>query len=241
MKRHTALSFVAVMGLLVLCPAARPSAAQDKQPPTVKIPDAGVPQIATIEGTYVRAAYNNEGYVIIGYRAANGSVGEEWLMLDTGMTLREKEPSYKLTRDAISLTTPDGGTIPLPSIEEYRKADVRALQNRSRTMRDSINYFPPTASRACRIGFFSNVESGAHAWEEVELDRNRGCLGELYFKIPGGIKYGQHFLNVKFQDSVIRVPFRILTKDEEKTLDKHYKSIRQQVKDAFAPPKKGGL
>jgi len=66
-------------------------------------------------------------------------------------------------------------------------------------------------------------------------------VGELYFKIPGGIKYGQYFLNVKFQDSVIRVPFRILTKEEEKTLEKHYKSIRQQVKDAFAPPKKGGL
>jgi hypothetical protein len=241
MKRQTALSFVAVMGLLALCPAARPIAAQDKQPPTIKVPDAGVPQVGTIEGTYVRAAYNNEGYVILGYRAANGSVGEEWLMLDTGMTLRDKEPTYKLKRDAISLSTPDGGTIPLPSVEEYRKGDVRALQNRSRTMRDSINYFPPTASRACRIGFFSNVESGAHAWDEVELDRNRGCVGELYFKIPGGIKYGQYFLNVKFQDSVIRVPFRILTKDEEKTLDKHYKSIRQQVKDAFAPPKKGGL
>jgi len=241
MKRQTALSFVAVMGLLALGPAARPIAAQDKQPPTIKVPDAGVPQIGSIEGTYVRAAYNNEGYVILGYRAANGSVGEEWLMLDTGMTVRDKTPTYKLKRDAISLTTPDGGTVPLPSVEEYRKGDVRALQNRSRTMRDSINYFPPMASQACRIGFFSNIESGAHAWDEVELRNTRGCLGELYFKIPGGIKYGQHFLNVKFQDSLIRVPFRILTKDEEKMLDKHYKSIRQQVKDAFAPPKKGGL
>ena len=241
MKRQTALSFVAVMGLLGLSPAARPIAAQDKQAPTIKVPDAGVPQIGSIEGTFVRAAYNNEGYVILGYKAANASVGEEWLMLDTGMTVRDKTPTYKLKRDALSLSTPDGGTVPLPSIEEYRKADLRALQNRSRTMRDSINYFPPSASRPCRIGFFSNTECGAMAWDQVELDNNRACLGELYFKIPGGIKYGQHFLNVKFQDSVIRVPFRILTKDEEKTLNKHYKSIRQQVKDAFAPPKKGGL
>ena len=48
--------------------------AQEK--PTVKIP--GVPQIMTIEGTFVRAAYNNEGYVIIGYKTANMSVGDEW-------------------------------------------------------------------------------------------------------------------------------------------------------------------
>jgi hypothetical protein len=232
MKSLIALSLLAAAGLF---------AGQDKEKPQVKIPDAGVPQIGSIEGTYVRAAYNNEGYVILGYRAANGSVGEDWMLLDTGMTVREKVPAYKLKRDAITLSTPDGGTLPLPSIDEYRKADVRALQTRSRTMRDSINYFPPMASRACRIGFFSNVESSAIAWDQVELDKSRGCVGELYFKIPGGIKYGQYFLNVKFQDSLIRVPFRILTSDEEKMLDKNYKDIRKQVKEAFSPKKKGGL
>jgi hypothetical protein len=34
------------------------------------------------------------------------------------------------------------------------------------------------------------------------------------------------------------VPFRILTKDEEKLLDKNYKSIEQQVKEAFKPKPK---
>ena len=42
---------------------------------------------------------------------------------------------------------------------------------------------------------------------------------------------------MKFANSLVRVPFRILTKDEEKLLDKNYKSIEQQVKDAFAPKK----
>ncbi len=67
---------------------------------------------------------------------------------------------------------------------------------------------------------------------------NRACLGRIFFKVPGGIKYGQHWLNVQFPKSLVRVPFRILTKDEEKLLDKNYKDIRKQVKDAFAPPKK---
>lgn len=240
MRRQTALSFVAAASLLVLCPAARPIAAQDKQKPTVKVPDAGVPQIGTIEGTFVRAAYNNEGYVILGYRAANESVGEEWLKLDTGMTVRDKTPNYKLKRDAISLSTPDGGKLPLPPIDEYRKADLRALQARTRMIRDSINYFPPMASQSCRIGFFANT-GGPMTFDEVELSNNRACLGEVYFKVPGGIKLGQYFLNVQFKDSLIRVPFRILTDEEEKLLEKNYKDIRKQVQDAFNPKKKGGL
>ena len=38
---------------------------------------------------------------------------------------------------------------------------------------------------------------------------------------------------MKFEKSVVRVPFRILTKDEEKFLSKNYKDIEKQVKDAF--------
>jgi hypothetical protein len=43
---------------------------------------------------------------------------------------------------------------------------------------------------------------------------------------------------VKFKNSIVRVPFRILTEDEEKLLEKNYKSIEQQVKDAFKPKQK---
>ena len=52
-----------------------------------------------------------------------------------------------------------------------------------------------------------------------------------------GLTYGQHWLNVKFEKSLVRVPFRVLTKEEEKLMDKNYKSISKQVKDAFKPKK----
>jgi hypothetical protein len=94
------------------------------------------------------------------------------------------------------------------------------------------------ASHACRIGFFSQMDSRAMAWDQVDLSDNRACLGRVYFEIPGGITYGQHWLNVKFRDSLVRVPFRVLTKEEDKLLDKHYKSIEKQVEEAFKPPKK---
>jgi hypothetical protein len=232
MKNKHALS-LAVVGLISMWPSVAPADAQAQQAPKVQIPQSGVPQIMTMEGQYVRAAYNNEGYVILGYRVANLSVGEEWLLLEIGVTVFEGVPDYTLTRDALSLETPDGKTIPLPSVSDYRKANPQALKQRARVTRDSINYFPPSASRPCRIGFFSDLDQRAMPWDQVELSYQRACLGQLYFQVPGGIAYGQHWLNVKFQKSLVRVPFRILTKDEEKFLSKNYKDISKQVKEAF--------
>ena len=214
--------------------------AQEAQKPQVKIPQPGVPQIMTIEGNFVRAAYNNEAYAIIGYQVANRSVGEEWVMLDLGTSLMEKAPDETLKRDALSLDIPDGKTIQLASIQDYRanEGKLQALQNRAKVQRDSINYFPPMASQACRIGFFADLSSRAMPYDQVELSNRRACVGRLYFQIPGGITYGQYFLNIKYEKSQLRVPFRVFTKEEEKTLSKNYKSIKKQVDDAFRPPKK---
>jgi len=235
MKHTQAVSVL--VGMMCLWSLQTPGAAQS-QAPVVQIPQPGVPQIMTMEAKFVRAAYNNEAYVIMGYQMAQRSIGEEWMLLETGMTVLDKTPDYKLTRGALSLETPDGKTLPLPSVEEMRAGQTEAVQQRSRVQRDSINYFPPMANQACRLGFFSDLSDRAMPWDEVELSNRRACLGRLYFKIPGGIKYGQHWLNVKFEKSLIRVPFRIFTEAEEKTLSKNYKSISKQVEDAFKPPKK---
>ena len=237
MKSSRVLS-LAFVGLAALWALPTMSNVQAQEKPKVQIPQPGVPQIMTIEGKFVRASYNNEGYVILGYQASNYSVGDEWMLLEVGMTILGNTPDYKLTRDAISLELPDGKTLPLPSVTEQRGGAVTPIQNRAKVQRDSIDYFPVTANKPCAILFFPDLTSRALPYDWVELSRTRACLGRLYFKIPGGIAYGQHWLNVKFQNSLLRVPFRILTKDEEKLLSKNYKSIEQQVKEAFAPKKK---
>ena len=211
--------------------------AQAQQKPQVKVPEPGVPEIMTIEGNFIRAAYNNEGYVILGYEVANRSLGDPWILLDVGMTVMDGVKAYDLTRAAVSLDTPEGTRVPLPSIEEYRKVNMNAVQARARVQRDSINYFPPKASRACSIQFFPDLENRAMPFNQVELSDTRACLGRFYFPVPGGIQYGQYWLNVKFANSVVRVPFRILTKEEEKLLSKNYKDIRKQVQDAFKKKK----
>jgi hypothetical protein len=229
------LSFAGAVAIALTVAAVQ---AQDKPKVQVQIPDPGVPEAMTIEGKFVRAAYNNEGYVIIGYQVANRSIGDDHLMLDLGTTVRARVPAYKLTRDKLELTLPDGKNVPLMTMEEYRKVNLSAVEARARVQRDSIDYFPPEAHEACRIGFFAQPNSPAMSWSEVELSSRRACLGRLFFTVPGGIKHGQYFLNVKFEKSLIRVPFRILTEDEEKLLGKNYKDIRKQVQEAFTPRKK---
>jgi len=236
MTSRQALS-LAIVGLMSLWPLQTKGDAKSQEKPTIQIPQPGVPQAMTMEAKFVRAAYNNEAYVIMGYQATNRSVGEEWMLLEVGMTVLDKTPDYKLNRDAISLETPDGKTLPLPTIMEHREGSTQAIEQRAKVQRDSINYFPPMASRACALLFFPDLTSRALPQDWTELSNTRACVGRLFFKIPGGIAYGQHWLNVKFENSLLRVPFKIMTKDEETFLSKNYKSIDRQVKDAFKPKK----
>jgi hypothetical protein len=209
------------------------------QQPPVQIPNPGVPQIMTLEGNFVRVAYNNEGYVILGYQIANRTIGSDWIMLDVGITLMERVKDYTLKRDAFSLDTPDG-TLPLPSIEEYRQNEskVQPLQQRLKVQRDSIDYFPPWVHGVNRLGMFADLGSRAMPWDQAEVTNDRACMGQLYFHVPNGTKYGQYWLNVKFAQSVVRVPFRLLTPDEEKKLSRNFGDIKRQVENAFRPKKK---
>ncbi|PWB76976.1 MAG: hypothetical protein C3F15_04230 [Holophagae bacterium] len=185
-----------------------------------------------VKGEYVRLVYNDEGWVVLGYRVANGSVGEEWMLLEVGVTLMKDVPDQKLVRGSLTVTTPDGSSVPLASQEEFSKANLRALDARANMTRDSINYFPVMVDKPCRIGFFTDISEPARgmAYDEVELSDDRACAGRAYFKIPGGIQYGQHFLNVQFAGSTVNVPFRIMTKEELKENKAKWEELQKQLK-----------
>ena len=195
----------------------------------VVAPQPTVPEVFTLMGQYVRVAYNNRGFVTLGYRVAQQAVGEEWALLEVGLTVRSGD-SYTLKREHLSIKTPDGSTIGLATQKEYAEAGyLPALNNRAKVVRDSINYFPAEVSRACAVQFFANLGQGARqlAYDQVELSQQRACVGRLYFKVPGGIKVGQHWLIVNFGDSEVQVPFRILTKEEQKEFSKTWEDIKK--------------
>lgn len=199
------------------------------QTPEVKMPQPTVPEIFTLEGEFVRIAYNNEGFASLGYRMTQEEIGREWALLQVGITLRKPTKDYKLKREHLSITTPDGKAISLATQKEYAAASVQALNMRAKVMSDSINYFPAEASRPCAIKFFGDLSSAFPlGYDEVELSWDRVCMGRLYFRVPGGIQVGQHWLNIQFAGSQLQVPFRTLTKDEEKILRKKWEDLKKQ-------------
>ena len=232
MNSRRALS-MALVGLISLSPFQTKGDAQTQEKPIVQIPKPGVPEIMTLEGKFVRVAYNNEGYVIIGYQATNRSVGEEWMLLEVGMTVLGRTPDYRLTRGAISLETPDGKTIPLPSTTEHRAGNTKQFSNgRMSSAIPSTTFRCPRTGRVPSFSFptWDPARSRTTRWISATT---APVSAVSIFRSRAVSRYGQHWLNVKFQNSLVRVPFRILTKEEEQLLSKNYKSIEKQVKDAF--------
>ena len=221
--------------LAVVVPLAGPAVAQQPTPDIAAYkPQPTVPEVFNIMGQFVRVAYNNEGYVTLGYRIANGSVGEEWMYLQVGLTLIPGVKYQTLKRDAFALKTPDGKTIPLATQKEYSEAlGLSALNARAKVQKDSLNYFPAGVTRANAFQFFADLGKGNPlSFDQVDLADNRASVGRLFFKVPGGIQTGQHWLIVKFEKSEVQVPFRILTKEEEKQFKKTWEDFAKALEEA---------
>ncbi len=224
---------IVVLATGVLLAAGSPSA-QQKTP--VSMPQPGVPQVMTLEGEYVRIAYNNEGYVSLGYRIANDSVGEPWIMLEIGTTVRAGVPAYKLTRSAITLDTPDAKAIPLPTNEEYRAVDLRSQEMRAKTVVDTIGYFPPEATQSCAITFFT-ANGGGRAFDDVELECEPRLPGPALFQSARWAQVRPALAEREVPEQ--RGPRTVPHPDRGRSEDpvKTWKDIKKQVDEAF---KKGG-
>ena len=227
--RHPAAA-IAVL-LLVTLVGSGAAVAQD-QPVQVTPPQPTVPEVFTLMGQFVRMAYNNEGFATMGYRLAQEQVGKEWIMLQMGITLRKPTEDHRLKREHLWITTPDGKTIPLATQSEYSAggSEVRSLTQRMKAQKDSINYFPLEADQPCALQYFADLGGSGRqlAWDETELSWHRACAGRLFFRIPGGVQVGQHWLNIQFAGSQLQVPFRILTEQERKQFEKSWQDIKKQ-------------
>ncbi len=190
------------------------------QAPTVKIPQAGVPQVMTMEGTLRprRVQQRRLRHPRLPARQPVGRRGVDAPRVRHDAARRraglQAEARRTLARDARRQDA-----FRWRRMQEYRGANLRPVCRCGRRCSATRSTtFRPARTRPAESGSSAEMDQRAMAWDEVELTNRRACLGRLFFKVPGGIAYGQHWLNVKFQNSLIRVPFRILTKDEEKLL-----------------------
>lgn len=231
-KRHVTACLVSLA--LGICA----SSAAGQELKDIPKPQPSVPQVFTLQGQYVRMAYNNEGFATLGYRMVQQEVGKEWALLTVGLSLQQGVPNQKIKRADLTVRTPDGKTIPLATQAEYQTASgsLRSLNSRAKTVTDSVNYFPVGAVHGCPIQFFADLDRRGLAYDEVELSSTRGCLGRLYFHIPGGIQTGQYWLDVKFAGSVVQLPFHVFTKEQEKEFRKEWESLKEEHEATY--PKK---
>lgn len=192
-------------------------------------------QTVVVESKFVRRAFTEEGIVVVGYKTANFSVDEEWVLLEIAMTTRGDHKAT-ITRDDVSLTDPSGKTVPLASPEAVKQAGgkIRKLDDRANIQRDTLPYLPIEARIATRIGFYSDPTSQFRVQlrDKIDLVSSQGAYGRFYFRMPEGVQYGDHILSVKFENGAVLVPFRIMTRDDEKELEKLLKKAKKEAKAA---------
>jgi hypothetical protein len=220
---------VAAMILIGLC-GITTTWAQEQSMPGAPVPT--VPEFFTITGQFTRLAYNNEGFATLGYRTAQQSVGQDWILLNAGITLMKGVKDYELKRENITLKIPSGQSIALATRGEFNEAGgCRNLVMRDNRINDSIDYFPSTVGHSCAMRFFG--PPGKISYDQVELSYDRACLGRLFFKIPGGIVPGQYWVLIQFANSELQVPFRILTKEEEAYFSKNWEKLKKEHEAAL--------
>lgn len=187
-----------------------------------------------IEGTFIRVATNDEGWVVVAYRTANEAVGEEYMLLRVGITLTQTEGAQKITRDGIKLVTPDGRVLPLMTQEEAEKAggELAMLTKRAAMDSDSVDYFPNAVNRPCNLKLFAAIAAPRAnvAYDEVDVSGTEACVGVLYFHVPGGIQYGNYNLDVKFDNSIVKVPMEIMSKEREEEFTKQWKAAEKEAR-----------
>jgi len=159
-------------------------------------------------GQYVLKQFGPELWTVLGYRFANTQLGDEWMILEIGLSSPNGQ-SAKVTREDIFLLSPSGNRIPLATQKQFNEAwgSLRPVIERANVNRDPLEYFPPSRIE-CAIQFFVTPGQGV-SFDEVTVNDRRGCFGRLFIDVPGGIQAGRWTLGIDLEESEIRIPFEL--------------------------------
>ena len=157
-------------------------------------------------GQYVLKQFGPELWTVLGYRFANSQLGDEWMILEIGLSSPNGQ-SAKVAREDIFLLSPSGNRIPLATQKQFNEAwgSLRSTIEKANVNRDPLEYFPPSRIE-CAIQFFVTPGQGV-SFDEVTVNFRRGCFGRLYINVPGGIQAGRWVLGIDLEESEIRIPF----------------------------------
>ena len=149
--------------------------------------------------------------VVVETNFAANNLADEWLILNvalSGMT----GGAIKVDRRLISVRTPDGRTIPLPSYREFNAAygELASTARRAALASQPLD-FTRGGRRSCAINFMPLPGSGEVANTAVNITKNDLCVGMFYFPIRGGVQPGPWKLIIELEETRAIVPFILET------------------------------
>jgi hypothetical protein len=157
-------------------------------------------------GQYILRQQGAEADVVLAYKFASMSLGNEWMLLELALS-SPVGASARFTRENIWVRTPDGVRVPAASQKAFGEAyaGLRSQISQANVVRDPMDYFPPNR-QLCSIQLFVAPGEGV-AFDEVTTNDRRACQGRLFFSIPGGIQAGRYVLGIDLEEDEIRIPF----------------------------------
>ena len=146
--------------------------------------------------------------VWVDYRFANQSVGDDWIILNVAITSSESQ-AIEVRRGSISVRTPDGRKIPLPSYSDFIDAypEIQSAARRAALASNPLDSIY-AGRRPCDLQF-QPLPGTIAALESVYVNVRKICLGLLFFPVRGGIQPGRWEFIIEFEEFDARVPFVI--------------------------------
>lgn len=144
---------------------------------------------------------------ILGYKFADLSLGDEWMVVDLALTGLRPE-SIEVRQEAISVVTPDGRRISLPSQKEFIAAypEIQSLMRRA-----AIASQPLEATRGgrrpCELDFLREPGTDGTTRTAIWINERELCVGMLAFPVPGGIQPGRWRMVIELEESDLEIPF----------------------------------
>ncbi len=163
------------------------------------------PSVTQVGRTQVRTVGADlEG--IVSYKFADSSLGDEWLIIDVALTGQRSE-SIEVELSDVSVRTPDGRRIPLPTQKEFIDAYP---QLQSMLRRAAVASEPLQATRGdkreCVLNFLRIPGTGSTR-DAIWVNQRELCIGMLVFPVAGGVQPGRWKLIIELEESSLEIPF----------------------------------
>ena len=146
--------------------------------------------------------------VIVDYKFANRSIGDDWIILNVAVTTWESK-AVEVRRDHVLVRTPDRRKIPLPPYPDFIAAypEIQSAARRAALASDPID-FTQAGRQTCDLRF-QPLPGTNTALESVYVNMRKICQSLLYFPVQGGIQPGRWEFIIEFEEFDARVPFEI--------------------------------